>query len=46
MGEQMKNADDSLKYLGVLAKLYETEPTNTKIFFLVNEVLSAFYSPI
>lgn len=32
MGEQMKNADDSLKYLAVLAKLYETEPTNTKYF--------------
>ena len=32
MGEQMKNAEDSLQYLAVLAKLYETEPTNSKYF--------------
>ena len=32
MREQMKNAEDSLQYLTVLAKLYETEPTNPKYF--------------
>lgn len=32
MREQMKTAEDSMQYLAVLEKLYETEPTNQKYF--------------